>query len=124
MNRQAIADEVERLGRSPGVIACALVDGNAGFIYHVTGDRPDLEPLAEAACDYWRLHRRNGNFYGDLGPMIGIVVLHERGVINLLSCTPDTVLVTLAERNRVTFSNWPERLAPLRQLMGAQPVPA
>jgi hypothetical protein len=124
MNRQAIADEVERLGRTPGVITCALVDGNAGFIYHATGGRPDLEPLAEAACDYWRLHRRHGSFYGDLGSMIGIVVLHERGVINLLSCTADTVLVTLAERNRVAFSSWPERLAPLRQVMGVTPAPA
>lgn len=117
MNRQAIIAEVEKLGRTPGVISCALVDGQAGMIFHATGDRPDLEPLAEAACDYWRLHQRGAALYEGLGAMIGIVVLHEEGVINVLACASDAVLVTLAERNRVSFSTWPDQLGTLRTLL-------
>lgn len=117
MNRREIVEEVERIGAAPGVITCSLVDGLTGMIYHATGSRPDLEPLAEAARDYWQLHRRNDSLYRDLGAMLGIVVLHEQGVINVMPCAADAVLVTFAERNRVNFSDWPARLKPLQAIL-------
>lgn len=117
MNRQELVEEVERIGAAPGVITCSLVDGMTGMVYHATGKRPDLEPLAEAARDYWQLHLRNGGLYRDLGAMLGIVVLHEEGVINVMPCESDAVLVTLAERNRVNFSDWPARLKPLQAIL-------
>lgn len=124
MNRQALADEVERIGSAPGVITCTLVDASTGMIYHAAGGRPDLEPLAEAARDYWRLHRRNDNLFRDLGAMVGIVVLHEEGVINVMPCAGDAVLVTLAQRNKVNFSSWPTRMGRLQALLGGARVPA
>ena len=119
MNRKELADEVERIGSTPGVITCTLVDASTGMIYHASGGRPDLEPLAEAARDYWRLHQRNGNLFRDLGPMVGIVVLHEEGVINVMPCGAGVVLVTLAHRNKVNFSSWPTRLQRLQAILGA-----
>ena len=117
MNRREIVEEVERIGAAPGVITCSLVDGLTGMIYHATGSRPDLEPLAEAARDYWQLHRRNESLYRDLGAVLGIVVLHEQGVINVMPCAADAVLVTFAERNRVNFSDWPARLKSLQAIL-------
>ena len=124
MNRQALADEVERVADAPGVITCSLVDVSTGMVYHASGGRPDLEPLAEAARDYWRLHQRQDNLFRDLGPMVGIVVLHEEGVINVMPCGADAVLVTLAERNKVNFSAWPTRLRRLQAILGATDQPA
>ncbi|RZJ02327.1 MAG: hypothetical protein EOO54_26525 [Haliea sp.] len=118
MNREELVREVERLGAVPGVITCSLVDGQTGMVYHTTGSKPELEALAEAARDYWQLHRRNSGLYRDLGAMLGIVVLHQHGVINVMPCAADAVLVTLAERNRVNFSDWPARLKPLQAVLG------
>lgn len=119
MNRLELAEEVERIGRADGVITCSLVDASTGMIYHASGGRPDLEPLAEAARDYWRLHLRNDNLFRDLGSMVGIIVLHEEGVINVLPCSADFVLVTLARRNAINFSSWPSRLHRLRSMLDA-----
>ncbi|MES2973057.1 MAG: hypothetical protein V4757_05590 [Pseudomonadota bacterium] len=116
MNLQELAAEIGRLASTPGVIACSLIDGPTGMIYHTSGDQ-DLEPLAEAARDYWQLHRRQASAHQKLGEFIGLVTLHEKGVINVLQCTEDTILVTIAERNRVSFSTWPSQLDRLRQLI-------
>ena len=124
MKWQQLADEVERIGRTPGVITCTLVDAATGMTCYASGGRPDLEPLAEAARDYWRLHLRNDNLFNGLGPMVGIIVLHEEGVINVMPCSADFVLVTLARRNTVNFSSWPTRLQRLRTTLGAIDTPA
>lgn len=117
MNHDELALEIQRIASVPGVMTCALVDGPTGMLYHASGGRSDLEPLVEAARDYWQLHQRNDRPYQLLGGLLGVVVVHERGVINVMACTADSILVTLAERNRINFSSWPARLERLRTLL-------
>jgi len=118
MKVDEVWQEIKRLGAVPGVISCSLVDIATGMVLHSVTHDGEVEPLAEAARDYWHLHDRNGRLFAGLGELLGIVVAHERGTINLLPCGRGMVLVTLAERSRVNFSTWPVRIALLRGLVG------
>lgn len=120
MNKQELVQEIELIGCAPGVITCALVDGPTGMLYHASGGRADLDPLVEAARDYWQLHERNDRPYRLLGGLLGVVVVHEKAVINVMACAAGTVLVTLAERNKVNFSSWPARLRRLEAMLARE----
>lgn len=117
MSTDPVSHELAQLAAVPGVIGCALVDAATGMVLHSASRRDDAEPLAEAARDYWQVHKRNGGVFDGLGGAVAILVVHEHGVLNLLPCGDDLVLVTLAERSRVDFSTWPRRMQPLRALV-------
>lgn len=120
MKIDPVEQEVKRLASVSGVLSCSLVDVATGMVVHSVTHASEVEPLVEAARDYWQLHDRNGRLFSGLGPLAGIVVAHEQGTINLLPCGRGMVLITLAQRSRVNFSTWPVRVALLRGLVNQQ----
>jgi len=109
--------ELRHLAATPGVRLCALVDSQTGMLWLSAGELAGMEHLVEAARDYWRVHQRHGGAFEALGPALGLSVLHETGLVNLLPCGPDLVLVTVAERGKLSLTGWPGRLVLLRSLL-------
>jgi predicted regulator of Ras-like GTPase activity (Roadblock/LC7/MglB family) len=98
VNRQGITQELSRMALTRGVIACALVDVQTGMVYASAGKDPDLEMVAEAASDYWRLHQRNSERFESLGPLRAVSLVHAQKVLTLMPCTEGVVMATISHR--------------------------
>lgn len=118
MKKQLIAKELQRMAATPGVVACALVDVGAGMVYLSAGDTPNIEAVAEAASDYWRLYQRNGNNFAELGPLQAVSTIHRDGVVSLMPCSEGIVLATISRRMQLDMSAWHRQVAQLAALLG------
>ena len=95
MNTQQVSAELAGMALTPGVKACALVDSATGMVYLSAGSHPQIDAIAEAASDYWRLHQRSGVPFAGLGPLQAISMIHRDGVLSL----PDAVALAKMQQN-------------------------
>ncbi|ACR10818.1 hypothetical protein TERTU_4501 [Teredinibacter turnerae T7901] len=96
-----------------GVIGCALVATDTGFVFASTLVQSEFEIIAESARDYWILHTKNTQAFDRLGDVRNISVQHQKGLLNVQPCDDQTLLVTLAKLGHVQWQNWPEKVANL-----------
>ena len=120
MKRLDLECGVDAIARMEGIAGCAVVDMEAGMAWHVAGAAEALQPLAEAASDYWRLFlRRKDDFHG-LGDIRALVVMHAAGRLTLAGCGRDLLLVCLSrEPDRVDWPAWKARVGALQQAVAA-----
>ena len=107
MNAERLRSEIERMGNMPGLDGCALVEIEAGMVWHAAGHIEDVQFVAEAASDYWRLYRRLNQHFASLGDLRACVMLHQQGRITLLPCGSGMLLVTLSRQTaEVDWNAW------------------
>ena len=74
MTQQALRDALEAMAALPGVDGCALVEVDAGMVWHHAGQIEGVQTFAEAASDYWRLYGRLAGQFEDLGELRTLAV--------------------------------------------------
>ncbi|SFU66135.1 hypothetical protein SAMN05216350_103430 [Polaromonas sp. YR568] len=118
MNTQHISTVLADMALTPGVKACALVDSATGMVYLSAGQHPQIDAIAEAASDYWRLHERSGSPFAKLGPLQAISMIHRDGVLSLMPCGKGIVMATLSARMALDTADWFRQVGELGRLIG------
>lgn len=96
---------LEAMAERHGLHGCALVDVEAGMVWHAAGPQDDVPWLAESITDYWRLHLRQREHLPHLDPLMALVLVHARRQITLVGCGPGLVLMAVAPRAAAV--DWP-----------------
>lgn len=98
--------ELDKLASVAGIDGCALVEIDAGMVWHTAGQIPGVQSIAEAASDYWRLYQRLAHHFDDLGDLLGSLMRHTGGQLALLPCGKGMLLVVLAmQKSTVDWSS-------------------
>lgn len=107
MNTQRLQSHLTEMAGLPGVVGCALVETQTGFVLQSAGGIAELTVLAEAASDYWRLHHRLQASFERLGMLRACVMMHAAGRITLLPCGSGMLLVAVThEPSGVDWLQW------------------
>lgn len=118
--QQALRDALEAMAAQPGLEGCALVEIEAGMVWHHAGQIDGVQTLAEAASDYWRLYQRLSHQFQDLGDLRASVMMHARGRITLLPCGAGMLLVTLTrQKAEIDWQRWQAQTRQLARLVDA-----
>jgi len=117
VNTQQVSAELAGMALTPGVKACALVDSATGMVYLSAGSHPQIDAIAEAASDYWRLHQRSGVPFAGLGPLQAISMIHQDGVLSLMPCGEGIVMATLSGRMALDMGAWFQKVGKLGRLI-------
>ncbi|WP_028601599.1 hypothetical protein [Ottowia thiooxydans] len=95
MTEKALRTALESMAAMQGVEGCALVEIEAGMVWHHVGHIEGVQTFAEAASDYWRLYQRLSHQFEGLGDLRASVMMHAYGRITLLPCGVGVLLVML-----------------------------
>lgn len=120
MNSQRISAELASMALTPGVRACALVDSATGMVYLSAGSHGQIDSIAEAASDYWRMHERSGIPFAALGPLQGISLIHRDGLLSVLPCNSSIVMATLSGRMELDIGGWFRKVANIGRMIGEE----
>jgi broad specificity phosphatase PhoE len=119
MRAAQLREALEDIARMPGLDGCALVEIEAGMAWHAIGDMEELQQIAEAASDYWRLYQRGQRYFERIGELRAQVMMHRNGRITMLPCTHGMLLVALSrEIEPVDWSALQKKALNLQPLLG------
>ena len=89
MKQKALRDALQSMAAMPGLEGCALVEIEAGMVWHHAGQIEGVQTFAEAASDYWRLYNRLADQCKQLLYKKTSVITHAHGLITRIpSRTP------------------------------------
>ena len=118
MKQKALRDALQSMAAMPGLEGCALVEIEAGMVWHHAGQIEGVQTFAEAASDYWRLYTRLSDQFKDLGDLRASVMMHTHGRITLLPCGKGMLLVTLTrQKSEIDWALWQEKTKELALLV-------
>lgn len=117
MNSAQIRQVIESMASLPGIHASALVDAEAGMVWHCSGQKEGLDALAEAATDYWRLYTRLHKQFESLGDLQNCVMMHAHGMIAITPCGGSMVVVAIAQRMQADWNQWQIKIRELIPLL-------
>ena len=103
-----IEQHLRELVTFEGVRGCSLVDCGSGLVLHSAGDFPDVEPLSEAAVEFWRIHARVKSNLTALGSLNLAMLAFENGWLGLTACPgdPTLLLVAVTRARQVDWQGW------------------
>lgn len=108
---------LEALADAHALDGCALVDVEAGMVWHAAGPADELTGLAEAVTDFWRLHVRHQGIFAPLGGLQAFVLMHEHKRVMLVGCGTGLVLMALSHRDAaIDWNRWRRDTDNLKQL--------
>jgi predicted regulator of Ras-like GTPase activity (Roadblock/LC7/MglB family) len=120
MKSDRMQRELEAMAAMHGVIGCAVIDTDGGMAWHTAGAAEAVQPMAEAASDYWRMFLRRRGDFGALGEIRALVVMHARGRLTLAACGAQLLLVSLTdEPDTVDWRAWKARVGALQQAVAS-----
>lgn len=120
MSQAKLRDALNAMAALPGLEGCALVEIEAGMVWHHAGRIDGVQHLAEAASDYWRLYHRLAHQFHDLGELRAQVMMHAQGRLTLLPCGSGMLLVTLTrQQSGIDWNAWQEKTRELARLVDA-----
>jgi hypothetical protein len=120
MNARRLREGLEQVALMPGLQGCALVEIDAGMAWHAAGSIVDVQKIAEASSDYWRLYQRQKVHFEHLGELRAQVMMHLEVRITMLPCGPGMLLIALSrEQDRVDWAQLQSRTQALKQLVAA-----
>lgn len=100
------------------VLGCALVGTEDGLIWYQVNKGMNIQPLCEAAVNYWRLHDRMASQFENIGPLFGCVMLHSKGRITMLPSGKDAILIAITEANPdIDWKAWQQQTRELAHLV-------
>jgi len=118
MKEKRLREAVESMAAMPGLEGCALVEIEAGMVWHHAGHIDGVQTFAEAASDYWRLYTRLSDQFKDLGDLRASVMMHSHGRLTLLPCGTGMLLVTLTrQKSEIDWALWQEKTRELALLV-------
>lgn len=119
MKQQALRDKLDAMAQLPGVNGCALVEIDAGMVWHHAGQIDGVQTFAEAASDYWRLYGRLAGQFQDLGKLRASIMMHSNGRITLLPCGNGMLLVALTanQKSGIDWAEWQTHARELAHLV-------
>lgn len=112
MKSQILRTALTELANKPGFVGSALVNIEDGMVWHAVGTIPDLESLASASSNYWRLNTRTQASFLDLGPLQIAILVHRLGQLTLCECGKGMLLAVVTDRRNTGY---------LAELKTAQP---
>ena len=114
-----IAAIVKDLAAFKDIDGCALVETNTGMVWHCAGRLPDIERVAEAAVEFWRIQRRLSSHLAGLGSLRSVACSFSNRVVALFPCCeePNLMLVCVAAKGTIAWSEWSLRAADLRKAL-------
>ncbi|MCA0324944.1 MAG: hypothetical protein LCH89_04985 [Proteobacteria bacterium] len=116
--QQRLREALDAMGAITGLEGCALVEIDAGMVWHHAGRIEGMQTFAEAASDYWRLHRRLAGQFQDLGDLRASVLMHSRGRLAMLPCGTGMLLVTLTRQTAdLDWAAWQRKAQELAVLV-------
>ncbi len=91
-----------------GVRGCSLVECVSGLVVHSAGDFPDVEPLSEAAVEFWRVHARVKSNFIALGNLNLAMLAFQKGWLAVTACQvdPTLLLVAVTRTQSVDWAGW------------------
>lgn len=118
MKSRQLREALESMASVQGLEGCALVEIEAGMVWHHAGHIEGVATFAEAASDYWRLYQRLSGQFKDLGELRASVMMHAQGRITLLPCGTGMLLVTLTRQTaNIDWAVWQEKTRELARLV-------
>ena len=119
MKQRALRDKLDTMARLPGVNGCALVEIDAGMVWHHAGQIEGVQTFAEAASDYWRLYGRLAGQFQGLGDLRTSIMMHANGRLTLLPCGKGMLLVALTsnQKSSIDWAEWQTQARELAQLV-------
>jgi len=117
MKAKVIHVVLNSMAEMPGVDGCALVEVDAGMVWHSAGQMQGMQNLAEAISDYWRLYKRLDHHFTDLGDMKASVFMHAKGNITVLPCGKGMLLVAVSQKSTVNWAQWQGKARELAKLV-------
>lgn len=117
MRKLRIGQALQAMASTPGVIACALVDIETGMVFASAGDHPNIDSLAEAASDYWRLYQRIRANFDEIGPLDAVSAQHRYGVVSLIPCGEGMVVATISKRKMLDWLDWIAKVSQLSKML-------
>ncbi|MDO9405225.1 MAG: hypothetical protein Q7T87_14425 [Polaromonas sp.] len=112
-----IEQHLAELAAFAGIRGCSLVECESGLVVHSAGDFPDVEPMSEAAVEFWRIHARVKGNLDALGNLNLAMLAFQNGWLGLTACPgdPSLLLVAVTRPRQVDWQGW------LRHARGAGP---
>lgn len=118
MNATRLREALEEVAHMPGLQGCALVEIDAGMVWHAAGQIADVQKIAEASSDYWRLYQRQKVYFEHLGELRAQVMMHREVRITMLPCGEGMLLIALSnERDPVDWARLQAKTQQLKQLV-------
>ena len=117
-----IAAIVEELAAFKDIDGCALVETDTGMVWHFAGQLPDIERVAEAAVEFWRIQQRLSSQLAGLGELRSVACSFSNRVVALFPCCeePSLVLVCVAAKGHIAWNEWGLKVAALRKELAAK----
>jgi hypothetical protein len=118
MKSQALRDALTAMAARPEFMGCALVDIEAGMLWHAAGELASMEEMASASSDYWRLNRRAQASFAELGDLRVAVLMHSLGQLILSECGKQMLLVVVTQGMKsIDWDQWKQEHARLGRLV-------
>lgn len=118
MKARCLREAIDDIATMPGMSGCALVEIEAGMVWHAAGRIGDIQHFAEAASDYWRLYHRLSHHFTGLGDLRASVMIHTNGRITMIPCGKGMLLVALTgQDSQVEWNDWQIRARQLAKLV-------
>lgn len=119
MKADAVQAAIAELGQFAGMDGCALVDAETGMPWSYAGSVADIERIAEAAIEFWRVQNRLSRHFEGMGNLQSAAYSFSNRVVALFPCSeaPPLVLVCIARKGHVSWIEWGKRAVLLRQLL-------
>jgi predicted regulator of Ras-like GTPase activity (Roadblock/LC7/MglB family) len=107
MKAQRLRDALDEMAAMPSTLGCALVELDGGMVWHTSGSMPDMEELASATSDYWRLNRRGQKSFSTVGELRLAILVHKRSQILVSECGMNMLLVVVTElMGAINWDQW------------------
>ena len=129
MNTLLTEAVINDLAGFPGMDGCALVETDTGMTWFHAGNTADIDRVAEAAIEFWRIQMRLSEHFTAMGPLQSAAYSFSQRVVALFPCSeqPPLVLVCIAHKTNVSWAEWGQRVAKLKHVLRqsrASPVAA
>ncbi len=114
MKAERLRQMIDNLAVMPGMAGCALVEIEAGMVWHGAGEIREIAQYAEAASDYWRLSDRLNRHFSILGPLSVALMVHAHGRITMLPCGKGMIMVGITmDKVPVDWAAWQKQVSDL-----------
>ncbi|WP_423457796.1 roadblock/LC7 domain-containing protein [Ottowia sp. VDI28] len=118
MKQMQLRQALDAMAQTPGVDGCALVEIETGMVWHHAGSIDDVQTFAEAASDYWRLHKRLSPQFEKLGDLRASIMVHTQGRLTMLPCGKGILLLALTRHQSTTdWAQWQKETRKLALLV-------
>ncbi|MBX3655096.1 MAG: hypothetical protein KIS62_06540 [Ramlibacter sp.] len=119
MTHRQVEDIVQELAGFPGMDGCALVEAESGMVWYYAGTFPDIDRIAEASIEFWRVQQRLSANFSSMGPLQSAAYAFSQRIVALFPCgeKPPLVLICIAQKADVSWHEWGVHVVRLKKAL-------